>query len=238
MLTRKKKKVCSRKAFSNISKFQIIFTILTPQLESKDAATATARLRDIFKLDSQLASQLDTFSLQLADLQKQIDQVRNDGQLKPLSQILEIDDENSEENFKHPTDQVVIIKRFNDKWKSIRAALDFKKVAESLHYLDDEFSTRREDMHEAMAGIIRLGETYHIPARNFSEGVIKQFHSRLKFDQPQDLFEMGESIFYHSTQVRTGYSVIVQEPKETILPFLIIFVDLAGAFRLNLGSFV
>ena len=161
-----------------------------PTVELREAATAIARLKEIFKLDSQVVSRLENLSLQLADIQKQIELWRSKN-LQSLAQMLGIVVENSEDNFKHPTDQIVIIKRFVDKWKPLRSALNVEKVCDSLKNLDDELSSRG-DLKEAMTGLTRLGRAYRIPARNFSEGVIQQFQSRLKFDHPEDLFQMGE----------------------------------------------
>ena len=45
---------------------------------------------------------------------------------------------------------------------------------------------------DAMAGVIRLGETYSIPAKNFTDGTIGKFQSKLKFNELQDIHAIGK----------------------------------------------
>ena len=62
----------------------------------------------------------------------------------------------------------------------------------TVKYFMDEFSKQEAMSRDAIAGVIRLGETYNIPAKNFTDGTIGKFQSKLKFNKLQDIHAIGK----------------------------------------------
>ena len=154
------------------------------------------RLRDIFQADRSLENKLDIVVHQLQSIQQNIAQIKGNNEVINLVNILnETDDSyfDHEENLKHPTDQVLIIKRFHDKWKSISSRIGLKMINETIGNLMAELKSHEFLVEEAMSGLLRLQDTYGFPSDNLTKGVIREYNSNLQFTA-RDIYDLGKRI--------------------------------------------
>ncbi|XP_075246539.1 prolyl 4-hydroxylase subunit alpha-1-like isoform X2 [Convolutriloba macropyga] len=164
---------------------------------STNVASAMGRLRDIFQADRSLENKLDIVVHQLQSIQQKIAQIKGNNEIINLVNILnETDDSyfDHEENLKHPTDQVLIIKRFHDKWKSISSRIGLKMINETIGNLMAELKSHEFLVEEAMSGLLRLQDTYGFPSDNLTKGVIREYNSNLQFTA-RDIYDLGRHAY-------------------------------------------
>ncbi len=154
-------------------------------------SSATGRLQDLYDMDKQLGEQLKDLLVLVNALSEQIHYVSTTS--VPLSEIMGLDqlERESEDTYKHPTDQLIIVKRFADKWRHVEESLNFSGSFDSMRDMHNELKAVRQEEREAFDGIFRLSLVYGIPARNFSQGTILNHKSKLHL-KLQDLFDASK----------------------------------------------